>query len=60
MASKNISGKKTTASRGSGAPKSKELKSEDLDKVVGGLKPTGGVKIGKVTTFSGDPCEGGE
>ena len=45
--------------KSSKAPKrADELDSGALDKVTGGLKPTGGFKVGGGKTA--DPCEGGE
>jgi bacteriocin-like protein len=38
-----------------------ELSANELDKVVGGLKPkTGGTTSGTRPTVIGDPCEGGQ
>jgi hypothetical protein len=38
-----------------------ELSGNELDKVVGGLKPkTGGTTSGTRPTVIGDPCEGGQ
>ena len=59
MPSKSIP-KKPTSSGGNRASKAGELKSQDLDKVTGGLKPIGGSFVGKTSTFTEDPCAGGE
>jgi hypothetical protein len=37
-----------------------ELESEQLDKVTGGMKPTGAAGLKTNRTVLGDPCEGGE
>jgi hypothetical protein len=37
-----------------------ELESGELDKVTGGMKPTGGSALKTNRTVLGDPCEGGE
>jgi hypothetical protein len=53
---KNARDQKSPAARGDKPRKpSGELKSGDLDKVVGGLKATGGPR-----PKGGDPCDGGE
>jgi hypothetical protein len=37
-----------------------ELESGELDKVTGGMKPTGAAGTKTNRTVLGDPCEGGE
>jgi hypothetical protein len=60
MPSSKSTPKKPAPHRGSKSSGSGELKSDDLDKVRGGMKPLGGATIGKTSTLSEDPCMGGE
>ena len=59
MASKNIRDQKSSThnkpAKGRG-----EIKDSELDKVSGGMKPVGGKFVGKGSTFTEDPCAGGE
>jgi hypothetical protein len=55
MPSTKSTPKRPVDSPGSKAPRSGELKGDDLDKVVGGLKSSGGPR-----PKGGDPCDGGE
>ena len=58
MASKNIRDQKSSTQNKSAKSRG-EIKDSDLDKVSGGMKPIHG-GIGKGSTFSEDPCAGGE
>jgi hypothetical protein len=52
---------KTIADHEKKAPKQKgELPSSELDKVTGGMKPTGAAGLKTSKNILGDPCEGGE
>ncbi|HVO00674.1 MAG TPA: hypothetical protein VMT54_00655 [Candidatus Cybelea sp.] len=59
MPSKQPSSKKKPASRGAADPKSRELKSADLDKVTGGVTVGSHIPIGKGSSIVEDPCAGG-
>jgi hypothetical protein len=52
---------KTIADHEKKTPKQKgELESGELEKVTGGMKPTGAAGLKTTRTVLGDPCEGGE